>query len=88
MQSKPHASQGESKCSTRNRCNRCNRCNTFPPFIVAPRVPPGEIWYYTRQPLEVVTPLGFSMLKIPDGKIVNIGEDRPKSKLDWVIAPH
>jgi hypothetical protein len=55
-------------------------------FIVDDRVPPNELWFFTSGPAYIVTPNGCTVLRIPDGKIVNIGE--PKSKLDWVIAPH
>ena len=55
-------------------------------LIADSRVPETELWFYTRQPVEVITPSGSRMLREPDAKIVNIG--LPKSKLDWVIAPH
>jgi len=58
----------------------------LPKIIVDDRIPRGELWFYTKGPATIITPDGRTILRIPDGKIINIGE--PKSKLDWVIAPH
>ena len=60
---------------------------SFPfPIIEDDRVPANEVWYYSRNPQEVITPDGQRELRTPDAKIVNIG--REPSKLDWVPAPH
>jgi hypothetical protein len=60
--------------------------NMFGAVVEDQRVPENQVWFYSKQPVEVLTPLGKSYLREPDAKIVNIG--REPSNLDWVSAAH
>jgi hypothetical protein len=60
--------------------------NMFGAVVEDVNVPEGQVWFYSRKPVAILTPLGQSYLSEPDAKIVNIG--REPSKLDWVPAPH
>jgi hypothetical protein len=55
-------------------------------IMVDNRVPENELWFFSRHPVELISPWGCRSLRAPDAKIANLG--LPKSTLDWVIAPH
>lgn len=55
-------------------------------LVVDSRVPEDELWFISGPHQIATLPSGKTLLREPDVKIVNIGQ--PKSKLDWVIAPH